>query len=88
MPLQSVGDLVMASLQFNFMDALTICVLWLVQKSGDAILSKLLDKLLSEKNLKRFATFLKTQILILYLDWVLLKTPLKFLPNQEDESEG
>jgi hypothetical protein len=68
-------------------DSLLIFVLWLAQKSGEVALSKLLDKLLSEQNLKRLKSFFKIQILVLYLNWVLLKTQLKSLPiNQANKS--
>lgn len=62
------------------MDSLLIFVLWLAQKSAEVALSKLLDKLLSEHNLKCLKAFLKIQILVLYLNWVLRNTQLKSLP--------
>jgi hypothetical protein len=58
---------------------------WVVQKSADAVLDKLLDKLLdkvlSDSNLKRLSSYLKLRILLLYLDWLLQKTPLRDLPD-------
>ena len=64
-------------------------VLLALEKSGEIILGMLLEKLwkwvVSDRNTKRLSNFLKIQILILYLDWVLLKTPLKSLPDQREE---
>jgi hypothetical protein len=54
-----------------------ICVLWLVQKSGEVILCKLLDKLFSKEIFNRLATSLKIQLLILYINWLFLRTSLK-----------
>lgn len=60
-----------------------------LEKSGEIILGMLLDKfwkwVLSDRNLQRVSNFVKLQILILYLDWVLLKTPLKSLPDPREE---
>jgi hypothetical protein len=60
-------------------------LLLLLEKSGEIILELLLEKLwqwvLSERNLKHLLNSLKLQILLLYLDWVLLKSPIKSLPN-------
>ncbi len=52
-------------------------VFWLVEKSVEIALSKIIEKLLSDANVKQVKNFLKLQILLLYLDWVLLKTPLE-----------
>ncbi len=64
-------------------------VLLALEKSGEIVLGVLLEKfwkwVVSDRNTKRLSNFLKIQILILYLDWVLLKTPLKSLPNQREE---
>ncbi len=49
-------------------------VLWLIKKSAEIVLSKLIEKILKDANIKNC---LKLQILVLCLDWVLLKTPLK-----------
>ncbi len=60
-----------------------------LEKSGEIVLGVLLEKfwkwVLSDRNLQRASYFLKMQILILYLDWVLLKTPLKSLPDRREE---
>jgi hypothetical protein len=56
------------------MDAL---VFWLAEKSLEIALGKLIEKLLSDSNIKQVKNFLKFQILLLCLDWVLLKTPLE-----------
>ncbi|HEY9672001.1 MAG TPA: hypothetical protein V6D11_11185 [Waterburya sp.] len=62
-----------------------------VEKSAEIVLGMLLEKfwkwLLSDRNLQRASNFLKMQIFILYLDWVLLKTPLKSLPDQREERQ-
>ena len=64
-------------------------VLLALEKSAEIVLGVLLEKLwklvLSDRTLQRANNFLKMQILILYLDWVLLKTPLKSLPAQPEE---
>ena len=55
-------------------------VLLALEKSAEIVLGMLLEKfwkwVLSDRNLQRASNFLQMQILILYLDWVLLKTPL------------
>ncbi|HBL10279.1 MAG TPA: hypothetical protein DD379_02500 [Cyanobacteria bacterium UBA11162] len=60
-------------------------VILALQKSAEIILLLLVEKLwawvLSDRNTKRLSNYLKMQILLLYLDWVLLKTPLKSLPD-------
>ncbi len=60
-----------------------------LEKSAEIILVLLVEKfwkwLLSDRHLQRVNNFLKMQVLILYLDWVLLKTPLKSLPDQREE---
>jgi hypothetical protein len=61
-------------------------IFWFViERLADKALEKLLEKVLTEHNIKRASYFLKMQILILYLDWVLLKTPLKSLPAPREE---
>ncbi len=61
-------------------------IFWFViERLADKALEKLLEQVLTEGNIKRTSNFLKMQILILYLDWVLLKTPLKSLPDQREE---
>lgn len=53
----------------------------LLDKSLEVILTVLLEKLftwlLKDENCQRLNQFIKIQILVIYLDWVLLKTPLK-----------
>ncbi|HEY9638093.1 MAG TPA: hypothetical protein V6D14_32165 [Coleofasciculaceae cyanobacterium] len=60
-----------------------------LEKSAEIVLVLLVEKfwkwVLSDRNLQGASNFLKMQILILYLDWVLLKTPLKSLPNRREE---
>ncbi|MBW4575174.1 MAG: hypothetical protein KME08_07805 [Aphanothece sp. CMT-3BRIN-NPC111] len=58
--------------------------LWVLDKLAEAVLDKLLQKVLSDDNLKRLSNYLKLQILLLYLDWLVQKTPLKDLPNREE----
>jgi hypothetical protein len=52
----------------------------ILNKSLEVILTLLLEKLLTwllkDKNCQRLNQFIKIQILVIYLDWVLLKTPL------------
>jgi hypothetical protein len=61
-------------------------IFWFViERLADKALEKLLEQVLTERNLQRADNFLKMQILILYLDWVLLKTPLKSLPDRREE---
>jgi hypothetical protein len=66
-------------------------LLLLLEKSGEIVLTLLLERLwkwvLSDRNLKQLLNSLKLSILVLYLDWVLLKSPIKNLPEQrEDEN--
>lgn len=65
-------------------------VILALEKSIGIVLSILLKKfwewVLNDSNIKRASNLLKMQILILYLDWVLLKTPLKELPEREKEN--
>ncbi len=60
-----------------------------LEKSAEIVLGVLLEKfwvwVLSNRNLQRASNFLKMQVLILYLDWVLLKTPLQSLPDRREE---
>lgn len=60
-----------------------------LEKSAEIVLGVLLEKLwkwvLSDRNLQRASNLLKMQILILYLDWVLLKTPIKSLHDEREE---
>lgn len=62
-----------------------------LQKSAEVVLGLLLKKLwewaLSDRNLRCSSNYLKMQLLILYLDWVLMKTPLKPLPPQSKADE-
>ena len=64
-------------------------VLLALEKSGEIVLGMLLKKfwawVLSDRNLQRASNFMKMQILILYLDWILLKTPLKSQPERREE---
>jgi len=66
-------------------------VLLALEKSGEIVLGVLVEKfwkwVLSDRNLQCASNFLKMQILLLYLDWVLLKTPLKSLPDQREERQ-
>ncbi|MBD2691480.1 hypothetical protein [Anabaena catenula] len=52
----------------------------LLNKSLEVILTLLLEKLwkwlLKDENSQNLNNYLKTQILVLYIDWILLKTPL------------
>jgi len=68
-------------------------VLLALEKSGEIILGMLLEKLwkwvVSDRNLQGASNFLKMQVLILYLDWILLKTPLKsFLDLPEENKQN
>lgn len=62
-----------------------------LEKSAEIVLVLLVEKfwkwVLSDRNTKRLSRFMKMQILILYLDWVLLKTPLKSLHDEREERE-
>ncbi|OUL37760.1 hypothetical protein BV372_00770 [Nostoc sp. T09] len=63
-----------------------------LNKSVEIILGLLLEKfwawVLKDNNCQRLNQFLKMQILALYLDWVLLKTPLKYLPESTQENNS
>ncbi|MDZ8240176.1 MAG: hypothetical protein RMZ69_24010 [Nostoc sp. ChiQUE01a] len=60
-----------------------------VNKSVEVIVGILLEKfckwVLSDANIKSANNFLKMQILVLYFDWVLRKTPLKSLPQESQK---
>jgi hypothetical protein len=60
-----------------------------LEKSAEIVLVLLVEKLwawvLRDRNLQRVSNFVKLQILILYLDWVLLKTSLKPLQDEREE---
>jgi hypothetical protein len=56
--------------------------LWLLEKLAEKALDKFLDRILSDRNLQYLTTALKLQVLVLYLDWLLQKTPLQDLPVQ------
>ncbi|MEI2581803.1 hypothetical protein [Scytonema sp. PRP1] len=62
----------------------------IINKSVEIILGLLLEKfwewVLKERNLKRLNLLLKKQILFMYFHWVLLKTPLKSLPEQPQQN--
>lgn len=64
-------------------------ILLLLEKSGEVILTLLVEKfwqwVLIDRNLKHLVNSLKLTILLLYLDWVLLKSPMKSLPDQQEE---
>ncbi|WP_341527100.1 hypothetical protein WKK05_32010 [Nostoc sp. UHCC 0302] len=57
-----------------------------INKSVEVVIGILLEKfckwVLSDANIKNADNFLKMQILVLYLDWVLRKTTLKSLPQE------
>ncbi|MBD1938226.1 hypothetical protein [Microcoleus sp. FACHB-68] len=65
-------------------------VLLALEKSTDIVLGirlkKFWESVLSDSNIKRASNLLKMQILMLYLDWVLLKTPVKAIPKREKEN--
>lgn len=52
-------------------------VFWIAEKTLEIALGKLIGKLLIDSNIKQVKIFLKLQILLVCLDWVLLKTPLE-----------
>lgn len=60
-----------------------------LEKSAEIVLVLLVEKLwawvLRDRKLQRISNFVKMHIFILYLDWVLLKTPLKSIPDQPEE---
>ncbi|MEH2079641.1 MAG: hypothetical protein V7K89_06400 [Nostoc sp.] len=64
---------------------LEILITLILNKSVEVILKLLLEKiwvwLLTDKSFQRLNHFLKMQIFVLYLDWILLKTSLKSLPE-------
>ena len=51
-------------------------------KLVDILLGIVVTKLLSDENLERLSYFLKHQMLVLYLDWVLHKTPFRKPPEE------
>jgi hypothetical protein len=87
MPLRHLGEFRRANTQHDTpMNALLILILWLAQTSAEIALGKLLEKLLTKRNLKRLNVLLKKQILLIYFHWVLLKTPLKSLREQPQQN--
>ncbi len=67
-------------------------LLLLLEKSGEIVLTLLLERLwkwvLSDRNLKQLLNSLKLSILVLYLDWVLLKSSMKDLPEQQEDENN
>jgi hypothetical protein len=65
-----------------------IFLLFVLHKTGDLllelVLTKFLEWVLSDEHLKRVSIALKLQLLVLFLDWVLQKTPLRDLPEQQN----
>jgi hypothetical protein len=64
----------------------------ILNKSLEVILTLLLEKLLTwllkDKNCQGLNQFIKMQILVIYLNWVLLKTPLKsFMTKKITQSQ-
>lgn len=70
---------------------LEILITLILKKSVEVILVLLLKKiwawLLRNESFQRLNYFLKMQILILYLDRILLKTSLKSLPEPAKEND-
>ncbi|MBE9200855.1 MULTISPECIES: hypothetical protein [unclassified Nodularia (in: cyanobacteria)] len=68
---------------------LEILIPMVINKSVEVVVGILLAKffksVLSDANIKIANNFLKMQIVLLYLDWVLLKTPLESLPEESQE---
>ncbi|MEH2451745.1 hypothetical protein [Nostoc sp.] len=62
-----------------------------VNKSVEVVVGILLEKfckwVLSDTNIKSANNFLKMQILVLYLNWILRKTSLKPLPKESEEKD-
>ena len=48
-----------------------LLVLWLIEKLAEAVVNKLVDTALCDRNLKRLTSWIKIKILVLYLDWLL-----------------
>ncbi len=73
----------------NVIEMLENLLVLALEKSAEIVLVLLVEKfwawVLRDRNLQRFSNFVKLQILILYLDWVLLKTPLKSLLAHREE---
>lgn len=71
---------------------LEILITLIFKKSIEVILVLLLKKiwawLLRDESFQCLKHFLKMQILILYLDWILLKTSLKSLPEPTKENDS
>lgn len=71
---------------------LEILITLIIKKSIEVILVLLLKKiwawLLRDESFQCLNHFLKMQILILYLDWILLKTSLKSLPEPTKENDS
>lgn len=71
---------------------LEILITLILKKSIEVILVLLLKKiwawLLRYESFQCLNHFLKMQILILYLDWILLKTSLKSLPKPTKENDS
>lgn len=65
------------------MTAFLVIILWLVEKTAEIALSKLLEKLLSEENLEYLVILFKLHVLAFYLNWILWQTPVKSLPGEQ-----
>jgi hypothetical protein len=66
------------------MNIIVILLIWTAEKVAEKALEKLLDEILSAHYVKRLTNSFKLQILVLYLDWLLQKTPLRDLPEQRN----
>ena len=55
---------------------MNIILMFVLERLADKALDKILEKVMSDANLKRLNNFLKIQLLVLYLDWQLHKTQL------------
>jgi hypothetical protein len=67
---------------------LEILITLILKKSIEVILVLLLKKIWAWLLRDESNHFLKMQILIVYLDWILLKTSLKSLPEPTKENDS
>ncbi|MBD2578140.1 hypothetical protein H6G50_10720 [Oscillatoria sp. FACHB-1406] len=61
---------------------------WAVQKIADAVFAKVLEKALSDENLKRWTSASKRQVLAFYLTYLLRTQPLQSSQQQTQNEEA
>lgn len=61
---------------------------WAAQKIADAVFAKILEKALSDENLKRWTSASKHQVLVFYFTYLLRTQPLRGSQKQTQNEEA